>query len=557
MADEDLAGTYNSAMQTVDRMMGHLDEWQGLELMQNLREMQARGENPLPGWNPPSPAQPVGITGPPTETAASQGLGLAQPSRSIGDVLAEEMFPGQPLNWLSRRALGQSMIDNPQALMQRETAAQRAMKMEQQRQEQQFKDFIEIDKQLGANPEQWDAQMQLMAARGNPHARIALQVGDKKLIGEFESLVPLINMYQPEFARKYAQDPRSVSKSEVRAVVDKVGKIKQQRALADADAQEEAVLDAAYDRYLKTGQGMNPGDAERLIELRNKREKSQLELEKLRLSNTKLQKETELAGSHVTQMAQELSQELFDKPWDQLNQSQRVAVEAMKERRLQARTSAVIQQGLPAPAEKRSNLIDRDAFMKHDRLQQPPPGTTIGGTATGNYVEMTDKQRDDWGNIVNSGATLQTLFDEVEPLVTARTPGQAAKQFAELHLGAVSKKNPKAATYLADSEAFSSRMARVFGSEVGVLTNPDVIRWQRALPTFGDTQQVLQEKKQIFMKIYQQTKQMYKKKIAGEDYSEDLVSLRRTLLKKADALSIPSLSTDEQFDILMGGQHGK
>jgi hypothetical protein len=220
--------------------------------------------------------------------------------------------------------------------------------------------------------------------------------------------------------------------------------------------------------------------------------------------------------------------------------------------RLYPEGRANVMLGTPAKAEERSNLIKRDDFMKHDRLVQPPPGTSAGQTRTGDYVEMTDKQREEWSGIVNSGATLSNLFDLVEPLVTATTPKDALKQYAKLSLGAVSKTNPAAATYMADSEAFSSRMARVFGSEVGVLTQGDVNRWKNALPTFGDTKQVLKEKKRIFMNIYEQTRQMYKKKIAGEDFSEDIVKMRNSALRDADKIGIASKSTDEQFDILMG-----
>lgn len=216
----------------------------------------------------------------------------------------------------------------------------------------------------------------------------------------------------------------------------------------------------------------------------------------------------------------------------------------------EGRTNVML--GTPIPVEKRSNLIDRNEFLKHDKLVNPPQGATEGATRSGAYVEMTDKQREDWGNLVNSGATLQTLFDEIEPLITAESPAKAAKQFARLHLEAATKKNPKATTYLADSEAFSSRMARVFGSEVGVLTNPDVERWRRALPTFGDTKQVVAEKKKLFMGIYKQTKDMYKKKIAGEDYSEDLVALRRGPLAAVDKIAPPSVNDD--FSSFFGGK---
>lgn len=238
-------------------------------------------------------------------------------------------------------------------------------------------------------------------------------------------------------------------------------------------------------------------------------------------------------------------------PWDQgTAATRRRTMDEYARLYPEGRTNVML--GTPAKAEERSNLVDRKAFMEKDQIKQPPPGTTAGGTRSGDYVEMTDKQREDWSGIVNSGATLKTLFDMVEPLVTATTPTQALKQYGKLSLGAVAKTNPAAATYLADSEAFSSRMARVFGSEVGVLTQGDVNRWKNALPSFGDTRDVLAKKRDVFFSIYKQTREMYKKKIAGEDWTEDYVKLSRGPLADAQKLGIHSKTTDEQFDILMG-----
>ena len=208
-----------------------------------------------------------------------------------------------------------------------------------------------------------------------------------------------------------------------------------------------------------------------------------------------------------------------------------------------------VQMATPAPVKERTNIINRKEFLRSGALVQPPAGATEGQIRGGDYVEITDKQKDAWGEIVNSGTTLDSLFSMVEPLITAKTPAQAAKQYAALSLGAVSKRNPAAATYLADSEAFSSRMARVFGSEVGVLTQGDVDRWKRALPTFGDTVDVAKTKKKVFMDIYKQSRAMAIKKIAGEDTTKDYQALQQTL-KRAETISPPSI--DEDFDTLMG-----
>jgi hypothetical protein len=210
-----------------------------------------------------------------------------------------------------------------------------------------------------------------------------------------------------------------------------------------------------------------------------------------------------------------------------------------------------VQMGTPAPVKERSNIIDRKEFLKTGKLVLPPRGVTEGQLRGGDFTEITDKQKEAWGEVENSGLTLKSLFDMVEPLITAKTPAQALKQYANLSVGAISKKNPAAATYAADSEAFSSRMARVFGSEVGVLTQGDVDRWKRALPTFGDTVAVKDQKKKVFMDIYNQSRAMAIKKIAGEDISGDVVKLQATL-DKVDKINPPSI--DEDFNTLMGGR---
>jgi hypothetical protein len=211
-----------------------------------------------------------------------------------------------------------------------------------------------------------------------------------------------------------------------------------------------------------------------------------------------------------------------------------------------------VQMGTPVPVQQRNNIIKRSEFLKNDKLVNPPPGATEGSLRYGDYVEVTDKQKENWGEVVNSGMTLDSLFKLIDPIVTARTPMQAGKQWTQLTLGAASKKNAAAATYKADSEAFSSRLSRVFGSEVGVLTQGDIDRWLRALPTFGDTVEVKNMKKKVFTDIYQQAREMTKKKIAGEDITPDLEKLRATQLSKIDKIAPPSI--DEDLNTLMGGK---
>jgi len=205
-----------------------------------------------------------------------------------------------------------------------------------------------------------------------------------------------------------------------------------------------------------------------------------------------------------------------------------------------------VQMGTPVSPKERVNIIKRSDFLHSGAMVQAPPGISEWQLRAGDYIEITDKQKEAWGEVVNSGLTLQTLFALVDPLITATTPVQALKQYGRLSLGAVSKKIPAAATYLADSEAFSSRMARVFGSEVGVLTQGDVNRWMRALPTFGDTKTVSDMKKRVFLEIYQQARTMAIKKIAGEDITKDLATFRSKTLSQVESVNPPSLQEDLQ-----------
>jgi len=167
------------------------------------------------------------------------------------------------------------------AQARRQMLALNLQKQQQAVRQQHFTNFLAIDKQFGDNPEQWDQQMTQLAARGNPDARMALEVGDKKMRGEYASVEPLISTYFPEFAKKYGTDPSSVSKSEVKAVLNNVMDIKKRRAAADADAMEYGALKTVFEKSQLTGEPMNPGDLERFQQLHADKTEKSLKLAKL------------------------------------------------------------------------------------------------------------------------------------------------------------------------------------------------------------------------------------------------------------------------------------
>lgn len=75
-------------------------------------------------------------------------------------------------------------------------------------------------------------------------------------------------------------------------------------------------------------------------------------------------------------------------------------------------------------------------------------------------------------------------------LITAENPLELTKQAALLKAGSLSRTNPTANAYEAQSAAFVGTLARALGGERGVLTDRDIIRVGRALPGFTDTKQI-------------------------------------------------------------------
>lgn len=477
------------------------------------------------------------------------GLGLAGPGplpdrqETLDEHFARQLFPGfkGELGFWDKARLRTGMMEAiPSMAAQRQTMALKVAELEEQKRQH---NWGVAEKLISTG------NIEALDKFGDefPPAKMIAQAVSKQDLAELPTFIER-GYLDPQFVQRFVQPKpgeKAPSVGEIRSHVDMAKSMYKEDVKVEAKNRQLELAMNTPKEQRRPSQQQLVDEHQSALDLKAadtdfkkaQAEKARMEAQRGPLDNSNLEKIHEMVSGGQS--------------WRQgTPQTQQKALDAYARLMPEGRTAVMM--GTPIPAEKRSNLVDRDEFLKHDKIVNPQPGATEGATRSGAYVEMTDRQREDWGNLVNSGATLQTLFDEVEPLIVADTSMKAAKQFARLHLEAVTKKNPAAATYLADSEAFSSRMARVFGSEVGVLTNPDVTRWQRALPTFGDTKQVVAEKKRIFTGIYKQTKEMYKKKIAGEDISEDLVGMRRGLLKEADKLGIASMPTDDQFNLLMG-----
>lgn len=536
----DLAGPYQNALSSLDARMQSLPQGPSSYDLQLQSGQDPFGIAQLPG----QPNRLAGLQDP----TAQGGLGIAGPgpapdrqmSMRPEDIFARDLFgPNVDLGYWDRIRLRSNMAEGglTQLAMNRQTQANRLAQIEESKRNH---DLQMVEKLMASG--NMDALIEYGKQHPDSPATLIGQSISKQHLADVatgikDGLVP------DEVIQRVLS--KQATPTEIGAWANSIVEIRK------ANAKEQAKAFHLQKAMNTPADQRNPYQQQLVDEHQSALELKNAETDLKKAQTKKALMEAERGPVDNSTLAKIHEMIAGGQSWKQgTPETQRKALDEYAKLYPEGRTA--VQMGTPMRTQDRVNLVDRNEFLKHDKIVNPPPGVAEGAGRTGNYVEMTDKQREDWGNLVNSGATLQTLFDEVEPLVTADTPMKAAKQFARLHLEAATKKNPKAATYLADSEAFSSRMARVFGSEVGVLTNPDVTRWQRALPTFGDTRQVLEEKKRIFTGIYKQTKEMYKKKIAGEDISEDVVSLRRGLLKDADKLGIASMPTDEQFNLLMG-----
>jgi hypothetical protein len=497
-----------------------------------IPQQQAQAPNPMSRWADPIEQGGLGL-------AASPGINAGPSGRpELGDYLAAQMYPGVDLSRMERNRLAWNATQGDFMTKRMDLARQLEAQEEQKRQHD-----LQLFEKAMSSPRGPQMMEALSQSPGYRFAKQAQQFSRVMKDADYGSFQAYQDFIPEEIQQRFIQG--KLPDHELSAWVAEA------RTASQANAKEGAKSTIIARAMKKKPEERSPYEQQLVNERQDAEELKHAEIDLKRAQAEQARHKAEGGDIKFTQMTQEISAELFDSPFEKLNQAQRSVVEREKERRLQGRTGTMIQQGLPVAVEKRSNVIDVNEFRKSGKLVMPARGITKNQMDKGEFVEITDKQKEQWGDIENSGVTLNTLFGMVDPLIKATTPAQALKQAGQLYAGAYTKKNAKAATYLADSEAFSSKMGKVFGGEVGVLTQGDVDRWKRALPTFGDTVEVAKLKKQVFFDIYNQARSMAQKKIAGEDMSKDVVRLQATL-NKVDKIAPPSL--DEDFNTIMGGK---
>ena len=538
-----------------------------------FRELEGRGSGLVPVGSSQTPdqyrAQVDAINQGVTDVVRTAGLGLArgidsvgQGAQAVGRTVADLMPSGeqvqsglyrlfQGLEAAGASGRGQTPLYLQQQAQQQELAMKRqqlAQQLEQQKESQRQHDMQNVISILTKDG-MTDAQREIALwpiAQRNPLVKNIIDGIGKKRLGK-------VKQYAEEFPDEMADlaeraQNGAIGSEDIDETLSMLDTRRKQRAKARAEASEYKRLSELAEKSLQTGEPMDPGDQEMFIQLQQAQAKRQLELDKLRAEIEAKRMQTEKTDDpKVTQMAEEISAELFDKPWKELNQQQRAAVGKEKERRIQGRTSTMIQQGLPVGLEKQANYYTRRG-LDNLELEQAPSGLTKQQYDTGPYRELDAKETAALTEYKIARKTVDTMNKVADKLITANSPGAALKQKIALEAGAFSGRNGLAAAYKRDMDAFASRMARLV--EVGVLTNVDVTRWSDTFGQFGDTRQTLKAKQALFAEIQDETERLLKLRLGGKPITTTERSKLDLLLDKTDKFR----SVDKDFDTLMGGK---
>lgn len=124
---------------------------------------------------------------------------------------------------------------------------------------------------------------------------------------------------------------------------------------------------------------------------------------------------------------------------------------------------------------------------------------------SGKYVEFDDKEKKEFEDLRYVEGQLGTLENMSNKAIRASQQAGGMSQFFSYKSYQAAKAigapmpflDPTVKTYYDEIAAWSSRVARVLGSEVGVLTDTDIARWTAILPNVTDTIRSAQKKMEI------------------------------------------------------------
>ena len=142
---------------------------------------------------------------------------------------------------------------------------------------------------------------------------------------------------------------------------------------------------------------------------------------------------------------------------------------------------------------------------------------------------------------LNSVDTLVgTISSLANSLITAETSTDLVKQAAMLKAGSLSRTNPAANAYEAQSTAFVGTLARALGGERGVLTDRDIFRVSASLPAFTDTKRIKDYKLGTLKLLVEAAKESKQARVEGRPTKSSEDKIQKLLQGLSQVESRPS-----------------
>jgi len=285
--------------------------------------------------------------------------------------------------------------------------------------------------------------------------------------------------------------------------IDRGGKI---RKIADAPKDTGFTLGQGQQRFDAEGNliaGVDPKVAtpkkpevfyEDTVDRRGVRTTTQYDKEGniIKRSRAPLKKDKETSPGRVTPTANEISFELFGKPFtgkDLTSKERSIVLSTKKQRDLdltEGKTAVVSEQKRRQPLTQ----SERKGWRLKGTFEQLPPNTTPE-EAEKIGVQVTPSDLNALGALKNVKQIVGELDDLSRELITAENATEAnILQAPKLFAGAKTGGIAKAKIYDDTKAAYTGVLSRSLGGEKGVLTDRDIERVVRALPSFNDTKEI-------------------------------------------------------------------
>lgn len=217
----------------------------------------------------------------------------------------------------------------------------------------------------------------------------------------------------------------------------------------------------------------------------------------------------------ITQTAEEISLELYNKSFTELSPDERADVlQTKQDRAVEVSTGKVkgrIEAGLDAPL----SSTDLTKFVNPDTLAKFPAGTTMREVRKSGGFAATPTQLQKIADLDNAGFIVTQLDELSKQIITATDAASALIQGGTLKAGAFAKTNTAAAAYEDQLAQFTGVISRALGGERGVLTDTDIRRVVNGMPKFRDTKAIRDFKMGVIQLLFETATDAQKRAITG------------------------------------------